>query len=228
MFARHGIPEVVISDNGPQFSSESYERFAQQNSFKHITSSPYYPKSNGEAERAAKTVKNLLRNSGDPYLTLLAYRATPLQHDYSPAQLLMSRNLRTTLPEIRERRKPKVVDFYGLEEKDDCLKERQKQNHDTRHRAKELPQLEPGDYVWITDRETSGKVVEHAAPRSHIVETPEGSFCRNRKHLVRMPEPEIESVPDRRTHSEQTTTRVTRSKTGRAPQPPMRLDPSWN
>ena len=106
----------------------------------------------------------------------------------------MSRNRRTTLPEVRERRKPKVVDFYALEEKDDCLKERQKQNHDTRHRAKELPQLEPGDYVWITDRETIGKVVEDAAPRSHIVETPEVSFRRNRQHLVRMPEPEIENV----------------------------------
>ena len=78
----------------------------------------------------------------------------------------MSRNLRTTLPGIRERRVPKVVH----------IKEQQKLSHDKRHRAKELPQLELGDSVWITDRETAGKMVEETALRSHIVETPSGSF----------------------------------------------------
>ena len=55
IFAHHGIPEVVISDNGPQFSSELYAKFAQQYGFEHITISPHYPRSNGEAERAVKT-----------------------------------------------------------------------------------------------------------------------------------------------------------------------------
>ena len=37
IFARHGIPETVISDNGPQFTSESYETFAKQYEFEHKT-----------------------------------------------------------------------------------------------------------------------------------------------------------------------------------------------
>ena len=149
IFARHGIPEVVVSDNGPQFSAESYTKFAQTYGFEHITSSPYYPRSNGEAERAFQTVKNLLKKSGDPYLALLAYRTTPLQCGYSPAQLLMSRNLRSTLPDVSENRVPKVVDSQVFEEKDEQIKDRQKRNHDSWHKAKELPQLEPGDCVDI-------------------------------------------------------------------------------
>ena len=85
IFARHGIPEVVVSDNGPQFSAEAYAKFAQTYGFEHVTSSPHYPKSNGEAERAVQTVKNLLKKSGDHYLALLAYRTTSLQCGYSPA-----------------------------------------------------------------------------------------------------------------------------------------------
>ena len=132
MFACYGIPKVVVSDNGPQFSSELYKKFAELYGFEHVPSSPYYPKSNGEAERAMKTVKSLLRKSGDPYLALLAYRATPLQCGYSPAQLLISRNLRTTLPEVHERWRPKVVDYHQMEDLDDCLKERQKQGTEPR------------------------------------------------------------------------------------------------
>lgn len=79
MFARHGIPETVISDNGPQYSAEAYARFAQGYHFKHVTSSPYFPQSNGEAERAVRTIKELLKKSKDPYLALLAYRTTPLE-----------------------------------------------------------------------------------------------------------------------------------------------------
>lgn len=43
IFARHGIPEVVLSDNGPQFASAAYRQFAENFQFEHITSSPYYP-----------------------------------------------------------------------------------------------------------------------------------------------------------------------------------------
>ena len=87
IFARHSIPELVISDSGPQFHAECYKQFAEDYSFKHVTSSPYYPQGNGEAERAVGTIKRLVEKEEDPYLALLAYRSTPLQNGFSPAEL---------------------------------------------------------------------------------------------------------------------------------------------
>ena len=73
IFARYSIPETVISDNGPQISSEAYAQFAREYGFKHATSSPNHPQGNGEAERGVRTIKNLLKKEGDLYLALLAY-----------------------------------------------------------------------------------------------------------------------------------------------------------
>jgi len=78
VFSRHGIPQEVISDNGPQHDSTELKEFASSYGFNHITSSPYYPQGNGLAEHMVKTVKNLLKEAPDMYLTLLSYRATPL------------------------------------------------------------------------------------------------------------------------------------------------------
>ena len=89
--ARYGIPKTVVSDNGPQFSSEAYAQFALEYSFKHTTSSPNHPQGNGEAERGVQAIKNLLKKEGDPYLALLASRSTPFEIGYSPSELLMSR-----------------------------------------------------------------------------------------------------------------------------------------
>ena len=92
LFSRHGIPQVVVSDNGPQFSSQEFEEFSKSYGFTHVTSSPHYPQSNGLAERNVKTVKKLLKLSKDPYLALLNYRSTPLPWcGRSPGELLMGR-----------------------------------------------------------------------------------------------------------------------------------------
>ena len=63
IFARHGIPEQVVTDNGPQFDSNEFRKFAREYQFRHITNSPYYPRCNGEAERGVKTVKELLKKA---------------------------------------------------------------------------------------------------------------------------------------------------------------------
>ena len=78
-FARHGVPDECISDNGPQFDSYEYSRFAKEYGFTLIKSSPYHSQGNGKAESAVKVAKNILKKSRheDPYLALLAYRNTP-------------------------------------------------------------------------------------------------------------------------------------------------------
>ena len=67
-FAQHGISEVVVSNNGPQYTSREMKKFAYSYGFTHITSSPHYPQSNRQAERAVKSVKALLEHSPDPYI----------------------------------------------------------------------------------------------------------------------------------------------------------------
>ena len=98
MFGRFGIPDLVHSDNGLQFASQYFEEFEKSYVFNHITSSPRYPQSNGEAERAVRTVKNILKKAKDPYKALLDYRSTPLEGiGLSPSQLLMNRRLKSTI-----------------------------------------------------------------------------------------------------------------------------------
>ena len=65
-FASHGSPEIVFSDNGPQYACAEFKQFSKEFGFTHITSSPKYPQSNGEAERAVKTAKCILKKSQDP------------------------------------------------------------------------------------------------------------------------------------------------------------------
>ena len=78
IFARNGIPSTLITDNGPQFSSREFQKFASVYSFQHLTSGPRYPQSNGLVETAVGTTKGLLQNASDPHLALLSFQATPL------------------------------------------------------------------------------------------------------------------------------------------------------
>lgn len=110
-FSRHGIPDCFVTDNGSQIVSREFIQivsrefiqFAMDWEFKHVTSSPHYPRSNGKAESAVKAAKNLLKkaikDNSDPWLALLDNRNTPTEEmRSSPAQRLMSRNTRTLLP----------------------------------------------------------------------------------------------------------------------------------
>ena len=98
LFAIHGIPDLIISDNGPQYSADSFHEFATKYGFLHTTSSPRYPQANGEVERAVRTAKSLLRKNDEIYSALLTYRSTPLQNGLSLSELLMEHRLRTQLP----------------------------------------------------------------------------------------------------------------------------------
>ncbi|GBL84552.1 hypothetical protein AVEN_63710-1 [Araneus ventricosus] len=92
IFSRHGIPDVVRSDNGSQFDSVKtveFKDFAKSYGFTHISSSPKFSQSNGLIEAVVKTVKARIKKSREPYLALMAYRATPLKNGFSPSELLM-------------------------------------------------------------------------------------------------------------------------------------------
>ena len=97
-FSHYEIPATLISDNCPQFSSAEMKEFAEAYGFYHITTSPYYPQANGQAERSVYH-ENLLHNAKDPHMALLSYHATPLKWcGLILAELLMGRNIRTDLP----------------------------------------------------------------------------------------------------------------------------------
>ena len=82
-FARHGIPDVLVTDNGTQFSSSEVAKFAETWRFEHKTPSPRYPQSNGKAENAVKVCKALLKkaraDNEDPLLAFLNWRNTPTE-----------------------------------------------------------------------------------------------------------------------------------------------------
>ena len=56
-FATHSVPEIVVTDNGSNFTSEELEDFLKQNGIRHIRTPPYHPASNGLAERVVQTFK---------------------------------------------------------------------------------------------------------------------------------------------------------------------------
>lgn len=184
IFARHGIPEVIRTDNGPQFRNE-FKKFAKEYGFDHITSSPKYPRSNGQAERAVKIAKEILIKEDDPNLGLLAYRSTPLECGYSPAELLFGRKIRTTLPQLNSKLIPKWPNLKKVQEKFSRQKKKQKENFDKRHRVRTLSQLREGEKVWITDLRRPA-IVERKSeePRSYIVNSKGEKVRRNRTSLI--------------------------------------------
>ena len=113
-FARHGSPELLMSDNGPQFSCSEFQEFTRKWDIEHVTSSPRYAQSNGQVERAVGTVKSLVKKAiddgGDIQLALLSFRNTIREgYSASPAQLLFGRRCRTLLPIQRKMLKPKLA-----------------------------------------------------------------------------------------------------------------------
>ncbi|UYV73012.1 K02A2.6-like [Cordylochernes scorpioides] len=223
IFARHGIPLEVRSDNGPQFGS-LFKEFAQSYGFTHVTSSPRYPQSNGFIESFVKIVEERIGKSKDPYLALLAYRATPLANGFSPAELSMGRRIRTTIPTPTKQHQP--PNLKNLKNQEAIQREKQKYYFDRAKGVRELPPLEVNDRVWLTDLKTPGVIISKAdTPRSYMVDTPRGRVRRNRFHLLptgqRSPgsphfEPDEEpylNYPEANTHTSDAPTDVTDSST---------------
>lgn len=186
---RHGTPEQVRSDNGPQFDSAEFTHFAKEWGFKHTTSNPKFPQSNGEVERGVGTVKNLLTKEKDPAKGLLAYQSTPPACKFSPAQLLMGRQIRNSVPMFDTQLNPHWPDLGKLHARESQSKLKQETMFNSRHRAKPLSPIGPDTEVFVKDLKRSGKVVKAATtPRSYEVETPTCTIRRNRAHLTPIPD----------------------------------------
>ena len=230
IFSRFGIPEILRSDNGPQYASKEFEEFAKCYGFRHETSSPLYPQSNGLAERMVQTAKRLLSRSDDPQLALLTYRATPLPWcNLSPAQLLIGRSVRTTVPQVSTHLIPNWSYLEEFHEKDRDIKEKQKRDYDRHYRTSEMPNIPEDTAVWIRsgNKPQKGRVVAHAnKPRSYLVETSAGRLLRNRSHLQVVPDPEPEETePERSDSTSMQNQIVTRSQTGTLVRPLDRFSP---
>ena len=176
-FARYGLPSVLVSDNGPQFSCDEFKDFALKYDFEHKTSSPHYPKSNGMAESAVKTAKRLLvkaiESGKDPYLAILDYRNTPMQDiGFSSAQGSLGRRTRTLLPMLSSLLKPQQYDGKLVKTRKALRNSRSKWYHD--RGAKDLDELSEGDTVRIKPSILGkkhwdyGKVVERLENRSYM------------------------------------------------------------
>lgn len=189
-FARFGIPETVLTDNGPQFRAESYAIFAKEWEFNHITSSPYHSQANGKAESAVKIAKRLIkkakRDHQDIHLAILNWRNTPSEgNNLSPVQKLHSRRTKTLLPTTSELLQPRVPN--NITEDIEFRRQKAKAYYDKG--AHPLPPLEIGDTVRLQPQDkahswSKASVIKKVAERSYLVKTAQGHLLRrNRKFL---------------------------------------------
>ena len=127
-------------------------------------------------------VKELIKNSPDPYKAMLSYRATPLPaYGLSPAELLMGQKIRTDVPQLQKVFIPEWTYLKHFKEVDKLQKEKQKRNFDRRHRVRPLPNL-PTVWVDTPNGQVPGRVIEQLQePRSYRVEVsiPSGEVHRN-------------------------------------------------
>ena len=103
-FSNHGLPEMVVTDNGSNFVSKEFEAFLKQNGIRHVKTAPYHPSSNGLAETAVQTFKEGMKKLKDGSLEtrvsrfLSRYRITPqTSTGVSRAKLLLGRKPRSRL-----------------------------------------------------------------------------------------------------------------------------------
>ena len=225
-FCRTAVPDILWSDGGPQFTSTLFNNFAAQWGFKHQTSSPRYPQSNGKIEATVKSMKKLLAASWDHRQlneeklcgALLQYRNTPSRKDgLSPAQKLFGHPIQDTLPAHRRSFAP---------EWQKSTEEAEQQARETREEAKvsydahthSLPDIHIGSKVALQNQHTKlwdiyGTVVTIGPHRRYHVKTNGGRILvRNRRFLRRrvptslqfcIPAPQATYTPSPQTASHQ-------------------------
>ncbi len=224
LFAAYGLPEQVVSDNGPQFVSDEFTTFLKSNGVKHIRCSPYHPSSNGAAERFVQTFKQVMKTGSEstPSLTqrlsnfLLTYRSTPhATTNAPPCELFLGRRVRTRFDLLRPDRDSYVSDKQAA----------QKASHDAHARAREFQVNQPvmarnwrPGPKWVP-----GVIVERLGPLSYRIRTASGVLWRRHvDHMRIISQPT--TISDTVTTTDQpeedfppSTTRVTVEQGGKTP-----------
>ena len=183
IFATHGLPEKLVSDNGSNFTSEEFEQFLGMNGIKHVKTAPYHPASNGLAERAVQTFKESMKKMKEGSIEtkvsrfLFQYRITPhTTTGVAPAELLMGRKLVSRFdlltPDVGQR----------VERK----QEEQKQRHDC-HAKERL--LKPGDQVYARnyaqgEKWVPGRIDQRTGPVSFTVELEDHRMTRRHQDQI--------------------------------------------
>ena len=191
IFARHGRPMLVHSDNGPQYTSTEFRKFSKEWCFEHTTSSPYTPRSHGKAESAVKIVKKILKTAKDPMRGLMEWRASPNRDFVSPSERLFSRKIRTFIPQDEQQMRPKLVNLDEIKKQRERRQLRMQQGNDKT--AKELGELHVGQPVMlktVNDRVNKWKeatVLEKLSDRSYLVDQGDGIVRRNRHMMSERP-----------------------------------------
>ena len=192
-FATLGLPEQLVTDNGPSFTSEEFALFLQMNGIKHITTAPYHPGSNGLAERAVQTLKSGLKKIAEGSLAnrlsrfLLNYRTTP--HSTmggTPSELMFGHQLRTHMDLM----KPDIGRRVRFDQ------DQQKQGHDAHVRPREFA---AGTRVYAKNFGRGspwlpGLVQEAKRPVSYTVELEDGRVVHRHADHVRVRTP-TDGVP---------------------------------
>ena len=181
----YGIPTQLVSDNGPQFTSEEFASFMKRIGIKHIHCAPYHPSSNGTAERFVQTFKKAMKASRNSSLThahrlytfLLTYRITPhATTNEAPCQLFMGRMLRTRWNLLQPDLEQTVI----------AKQVSQKGNHDKHAQPR---QLRIGETVMANNPKpgfpaVAAVIKKRLGPLTYLVETHSGQqWKRHIDHL---------------------------------------------
>lgn len=200
-FARHGIPDTIISDNGTQYTSSAFKSFSKQWGFCHETISPGNSQANGAAEAAVKIAKKLMKRSKsageDPFISLLNLRNTPTEGlNTSPAQRLLGRRTKSLLPTASA----KLVPGYHDPRTETNLKEKRKMGASNLG-GRDLRPLTLGDTVRMQPIENNKKewkqatVSQQLNSRSFIVTTENGKCYKRNRRFLRKSVASTHSIP---------------------------------
>lgn len=189
-FGRWGIPELIRSDNGPQFSAREFKIFSNEWNFKHVTSSPRYPRSNGMVERQVQTVKRTIKkaiyDNKDVTLALIEINNTPISNTIpSPNHIMMGRNIVGVLPNFITE---KHIVNRNLNIRRELIKRRDNQKFFHDRHAKDMVPFEIGQNVRYENSQKTWDraVVVERDPneRAYKIKTEKGrTLIRNRAHL---------------------------------------------